>query len=162
MAIIYKKKEEFKSGADAALGETQNSERRKKGRGHPPRPPRRSRARRSPAAPSRAATVAQTRRRRRAAAVLKRLVYQESLDAAPLDPGKSGLRTPPVPDFQGVELRRETEALLASEQHRGEYLCRNESFIHGFRPVLGQKQRELVHQARLRLHGSPSVEPQGV
>lgn len=43
----------------------------------------------------------------------------------------------------------------------GEYLSRNESFIHGFRPVLGQKQRALVHQTRFRLHDSPPVEPQG-
>lgn len=158
MAIIYQIKEEFKCGTDAALGERQNS---RGGRGVALRPaPHVARARRSPGAPARAATPAQTRRRRRAAAGPKRLICQESFRAAPLDPGKSGLLTPQAPDFQGVELRRERQALLARKQHRGEYLCRNESFIHGFRLVLGQKQRELVHQARLRLHGWPSGEPQ--
>lgn len=44
----------------------------------------------------------------------------------------------------------------------GQYLSSNESFIHGFRSVLGQKQRELAQQARFRLlHGSRSAAPQG-
>lgn len=71
-------------------------------------------------------------------------------------PNPSGHRLP------RVELCRKREALLARKQHRGEYLCRNESFIHGFRPVLGQKQWALLHQARWRLHGSLSVGPRGV
>lgn len=52
--------------------------------------------------------------------------------------------------------------LSPRESHTGQYLGSNESFIHGFRPVLGQKQRELVQQARSRLlHGSLSAAPQG-
>lgn len=53
------------------------------------------------------------------------------------------------------------EALLAREQPLGGYLSRDESLIHGFRPVLGQKQGTLAQQARFRhRHGSKSGETQ--
>lgn len=166
------KRSKVKRGADAEFGKRRNSGRGGegdggRGRGRGLRPAPCSRQARASSRADQAATPAQPWSRRRGLCFQHRqqpanLQPSGSPDAPPSQspqfraPNPSGHRLP------GAELRRDREALLAGEQAPGGYLSRNESFIHGFRSVLGQKQRELAQQARFRLrHGSRSPELQG-